>query len=177
MTMKWTKTTIHAAFLSVTTALAFAACSESNPEPDDEDIITTDGGNGPTGDGDSDSDSDGDSDSDTATTNNGDGDGDGDETGGGSGPGGNGNTSGDGDGDGDNTGTGGNLGQEPEREDCDEEPNGDTPKLGDCWDLAGCNGVASEQFLNQCAGEGTCVGNYDNEANIEGFTGTLPPLN
>lgn len=58
---------------------------------------------------------------------------------------------------------------EPPREDCPEEPNGD-----ECWDLSECNGVDSIQFLEQCSGN--CVfGPFDN-ANIEGFDGTLPPL-
>lgn len=31
-------------------------------------------------------------------------------------------------------GTGGTLAEEPDREDCSEEPNGDDAKIGECWD-------------------------------------------
>lgn len=58
---------------------------------------------------------------------------------------------------------------EPPREDCGDEPNG-----ADCWDLTKCNGVSTIQFLEQCSG--ACVAPFDNEARIEGYTGTLPPL-
>lgn len=73
----------------------------------------------------------------------------------------------------DTGGTGGGLVSEPTREDCPEDPNGES---GDCWDLSDCNGAAPEQFLNQCVGGDTCIGAFDNETRIEGFEGTLPPL-
>lgn len=52
---------------------------------------------------------------------------------------------------------------------CDEEPNGE-----ECWDLTECNGVSTIQFLEQCGG--VCQAGFDNLTRIEGFTGTLPPL-
>lgn len=163
--MKFQITTARAAIFSLVTAFAFIACGDKNDEPQvgDGDISTGDG----------DGDGDGDTNSDTNTSSNGDGDGDGGgNNGDGDGEGGN-----NGDGDGDNNGTGGNLSEIPEREDCPDEPDGEEDVIGECWDISNCNGVTDQQFLNQCAGEGTCIGFFDNEDKIEGFEGTLPPLN
>jgi hypothetical protein len=66
-------------------------------------------------------------------------------------------------------GTGGGFQPPPGVPDCEDEPNGEG-----CWDLTKCNGVKSIQFLEQC--DGNCQQAFDNEARIEGFDGTLPPL-
>jgi hypothetical protein len=166
MKINWTTLSNRAALAAILSAVAFTACGESNDGPDD-DIINPSGGRNSSGDGDGEGDGDNTGDGDGDTTGDGDGDGKGGQGGGGNG---------DGDGDGD-TGTGGNLTIEPEREDCPAEPNDESEKLGDCWDLSDCNGVSTEQFLNQCAGDGPCQGFFDNEDKIEGFDGTLPPLN
>ena len=179
MKLQLKKASSGVALLVLSTLTAVTACGESNPSPSDEDdIINPEGGatasggrssssggstNGSGGrvisdggaNGEGDGDGDGDGDTDTA------GDTDSD-------------TGGDTDG---NDGSGGNLGQEPERENCSEDPNGTGDEIGECWDLAECNGVTTVQFLNQCQGEGSCIGRFDNESRIEGFDGDLPPLN
>ena len=66
----------------------------------------------------------------------------------------------------------------PNREDCPDEPTGTVasgPNAGtECWDVSKCNGTTEEQFLESC--NGTCLEKFNNEAKIEGYTGTLPAL-
>lgn len=174
MKFKLNRATRSAAILTFLTAVSVTACGEdNNSPPDDDDIInpeggaTASGGRSPSASGGSKNGSGGRSEggSDGDTDNETDGDTEGDTEG---------DTDGDTDG---NDGSGGGLVVEPEREDCSDEPNEESDELGECWDLSECNGKATVQFLNQCAGEGTCIGAFDNESRIEGFDGTLPSLN
>ncbi len=56
--------------------------------------------------------------------------------------------------------------------DCPNAPNNDAD---DCWELSECSGQNSEQFLQQCSDN--CIAPFDNATRIEGWNGTLPPLN
>lgn len=147
------------------------ACGDNNEPPSDEDgptDIGNDGGGEP-GSG-------GAGDGSGATSADGAGGGSG---GGSDGSGNSGNAGGEGGQNGSGGGSGGGF-EEPDAEDCSEEPNGtfpgeDNPVEGeDCWDHSECKGVASEQFLNRCSG--TCLQPFDNEERIVGFDGNLPPL-
>ena len=166
MKLKLNRATRGAVILALFTAASVTACGEDNDSPsDDDDIINPEGGANASG-GRSSSSSSGGSKNGSGGRrsdggNKGDSDTDDDTDGDTNGP----------------DGSGGGLVIEPEREDCSEEPNGETKKIGECWDLSECNGQDTVQFLNQCAGEKWCIGAYDNKKNIESYNETLPPLN
>jgi len=69
------------------------------------------------------------------------------------------------------TGVGIDAGDRP---DCDDTTN-DTHDSLPCWNLTTCVPKDTEHFLGQCGDN--CYAPFDNEARIEGYTGTLPPLN
>ncbi len=80
-------------------------------------------------------------------------------------------------------GAGGTTFEEPDREDCADEPDGEQPdshpashRGTPCWDVADCRIVSPEQVINQCNSKGSSC--FPFTRSIEGHTpgDPLPPL-
>ena len=80
-------------------------------------------------------------------------------------------------------GTGGAIFEEPNREECSDEPDGEQPNSHPashrgtpCWNVADCKIVSREQVINQCNSKGSSC--FPFTRSIEGYTpgDPLPPL-